>query len=266
MLHDNCADLPGTAHSRQAIQTGPANGSPGISSVGEAHAMRESTDDRQNGGSGLSWFQAGAPPSVEKGRPLGLGQPRIVRRDRRHRRGRLPAVLEPEVLHPCDQWAVGSGMTAAGRKYWPNSTYQIESSEFRVTFRTNAQGYRARPGPSGTGSPYRIAFVGDSFTEGMQVDYDKTFCALIERGLAGSVPGRAVVCENYGVAATDLFEYWHRSRTTSCGPLRPMRWSCASSPGTTSPASCRMAGSMLMAVPGASITRNRAGSCTSRRG
>ena len=83
----------------------------------------------------------------------------------------------PKYYIHCDQWAVGSGMTAAGRKYWPNSTYQIESSEFRVTFRTNAQGYRARPGPSGTGSPYRIALVGDSFTEGMQVDYDKTFCA-----------------------------------------------------------------------------------------
>ena len=83
----------------------------------------------------------------------------------------------PKYYIHCDQWAVGSGMTAAGRKYWRNSTYQIESSEFRVTFRTNAQGYRARPGPSGTGRPYRIAFVGDSFTEGMQVDYDKTFCA-----------------------------------------------------------------------------------------
>lgn len=127
----------------------------------------------------------------------------------------------PKYYIHCDQWAVGSGMTAVGRKYWPNSTYQIESSEFRVTFRTNAQGYRARPGPSGTKSPYRIAFVGDSFTEGMQVDYDKTFCALIERGLAGSVPGRAVVCENYGVAATDLFEYWHRITHDVLRPAPP---------------------------------------------
>ena len=112
-------------------------------------------------------------------------------------------------LH-CDQWVVGSGRTAAGRKYWPNSTYRIDSAEFRVTFRTDARGYRAHPGPPPTGRPYRIAFVGDSFTEAMQVEYDKSFCALIEHGLAGSVPGRAVVCENYGVAATDLFEYWHR--------------------------------------------------------
>jgi hypothetical protein len=108
------------------------------------------------------------------------------------------------------QWFVGSGTTAAGRKYWPNSTYRIESDEFRVTFRTNGQGYRARPGPPVTEPLYRVAFVGDSFTEGMQVEYERTFCALTERALAGAVPGREVVCENYGVASTDVFDYWHR--------------------------------------------------------
>jgi len=116
----------------------------------------------------------------------------------------------PKYQIRCDRWLVGSGMTTAGRKYWPNSTYRIESREFNVRFRTNAQGYRARPEPTPTEHPYRIAFVGDSFTEGMQVEYDKTFCALIEHGLAGAGQGREVVCENYGIAATGLFEYWHR--------------------------------------------------------
>jgi hypothetical protein len=112
----------------------------------------------------------------------------------------------------CERWLVGSGMTTAGRKYWPNSTYRIESREFNLRFQTNAQGYRSRPRPARTEHPYRIAFVGDSFTEGMQVEYDKTFCALIEHGLAGACAGqgREVVCENYGIAATGLFEYWHR--------------------------------------------------------
>jgi hypothetical protein len=112
-------------------------------------------------------------------------------------------------LH-CDRWLVGSGMTTAGRKYWPNSSYRIESREFNVRFRTNSRGYRERPGPTPTGHPYRIALVGDSFTEGMQVEYEKTFCALMERGLAGAWQGREVVCENYGIAAAGLFEYWHR--------------------------------------------------------
>ena len=57
-----------------------------------------------------------------------------------------------------------------------HSTYRIESREFNIRFRTNAQGYR-RAELTPTEHPYRIAFVGDSFTEGMQVEYDKTFCA-----------------------------------------------------------------------------------------
>ena len=44
---------------------------------------------------------------------------------------------------------------------------------------------------------------------------------LIEHGLAGSVPGRTVICENYGVAATDLFEYWHRITHDVLRPAPP---------------------------------------------
>jgi hypothetical protein len=110
----------------------------------------------------------------------------------------------------CERWVFGSGQTRAGFKWWPDTTYRNESTEFRIRFRTNALGYRARPEPPRTAHPYRIAFVGDSFTEAKQVEYGETFCALIERGLAGALPGREVVCENYGVAATGLFDYWHR--------------------------------------------------------
>jgi hypothetical protein len=117
---------------------------------------------------------------------------------------------QPNYRIRCERWWVGSGMTQAGRKYWPDSTYTIESREFNNRFRTNSKGYRLRPEPTRTEDPYRIAFVGDSFTEGMQVEYDKTFCALIERGLSKEWRGREVVCENYGIAATGLFEYWHR--------------------------------------------------------
>jgi hypothetical protein len=116
----------------------------------------------------------------------------------------------PKYSIRCESWLAGSGMTTAGRKYWPNSTYRIESLEFNVRFQSNSLGYRARPEPAPKAAPYRIAFVGDSFTEGMQVEYEKTFCHLIEHGLAGAWHGREVVCENYGIAATGLFEYWHR--------------------------------------------------------
>ncbi len=105
---------------------------------------------------------------------------------------------------------VGTGQTEAGKKWWPNTTYFVESSEFRGPFRTNDQGYRARPRAAGDPHPFRIAFVGDSFTEAMQVPYELTFCARIESALNQGSPARPVVCENFGVSATDLPDYWHR--------------------------------------------------------
>jgi hypothetical protein len=128
---------------------------------------------------------------------------------------------KPNYRIRCERWLVDSGMTTAGRKYWPDSTYRIQSEEFDTWFRTNAQGYRARPGPTRTEHPYRVAFMGDSFTEGMQVEYEKTFCALIERGLTEAWQGREVVCENYGIAATGLFEYWHRNSHDVLRPHAP---------------------------------------------
>ena len=55
---------------------------------------------------------------------------------------------QPNYRIRCERWWVGSGMTAAGRKYWPDSTYIIESREFNNRFRTNSKGYRLRPEPA----------------------------------------------------------------------------------------------------------------------
>jgi hypothetical protein len=112
-------------------------------------------------------------------------------------------------VHTGRLW-IGSGQTEAGKKWWPDTTYAVDSSEFHVLFRTNEEGYRARPTPSLAACPFRVAFVGDSFTEGMQVPYESTFCARIEDLLNQKNPARPLVCENNGVSATDLFEYWHR--------------------------------------------------------
>jgi hypothetical protein len=108
------------------------------------------------------------------------------------------------------RWLTGSGQTEAGKKWWPDTTYNVEGAEFRLEFRTNASGYRARPEPVPTGDAYRIAFVGDSFTEAMQVPHDTTFAAQLERLLNHDAPSRPLICENYGISATDLFDYWHR--------------------------------------------------------
>lgn len=45
-------------------------------------------------------------------------------------------------------------------------------------------------------APYKIAFMGDSFTEGLQVPYSQTFVAIIEKSLGG----KAIV-KNYGVSS-----------------------------------------------------------------
>ena len=105
---------------------------------------------------------------------------------------------------------IGSGQTQAGKKWWPDTNYLVESSEFRTEFRTNILGYRASQKRSPRSSSYRIAFVGDSFTEGMQVAQEATFCAQLEPLLHSSDAASAPICENFGVSATDLFDYWHR--------------------------------------------------------
>ena len=115
----------------------------------------------------------------------------------------------PTFWFRCDDLLVGSGQSKAGRKWWPNARYRIEGKEFDVRFRTNALGYRARPATPRTEHPYRVAFVGDSFTEGVQVEYEQTFVARLERELAAACD-RALMTENYGVAGTGIFEYWHR--------------------------------------------------------
>ncbi|MGO9466845.1 MAG: hypothetical protein ACLQIB_07100 [Isosphaeraceae bacterium] len=124
------------------------------------------------------------------------------------------AFSNPKYWIHTDQLLVGSGTTHAGKKWWPDTRFRVDSSEFHAVFLTNHAGYRARPGGPTSQDACRIAFVGDSFTEGMQVDAQSTFCARIERiwsqGAARGPDARDWVCENFGVAATDLLEYWHR--------------------------------------------------------
>jgi hypothetical protein len=44
----------------------------------------------------------------------------------------------------------------------------------------------------------------------MQVAYESTFCARLEGLLKAPDASRSIVCENVGVSATDLLDYWHR--------------------------------------------------------
>lgn len=76
-------------------------------------------------------------------------------------------------------------------------------SEGRQFIRINSNGMRARefaiPKPPGT---VRIAVLGNSWTEALQVPLDETFCSVLERRLSGApcVSGRRVEVLNFGVS------------------------------------------------------------------
>ena len=75
-----------------------------------------------------------------------------------------------------------------------------------------------------------------------------------------------MVCENYGVAATDLFEYWHRITHDVLRPAPPDALVLCIFPGNDFTGELPDNGFDADGRPRASITRNRAGSSTSRRG
>ena len=97
-------------------------------------------------------------------------------------RGRIPAVLEPEVLdsyQPLD-WSGRDRPRRARSGGLTRLTWSTAPS-FVLEFRTNVRGLSRQAGTrSRSPHPYRIAFVGDSFTEAMQVAYESTFCARLE--------------------------------------------------------------------------------------
>ena len=79
----------------------------------------------------------------------------------------------------------------------------IYRDEGEAHFRINSQGLRdgehAIPKPPGV---LRIAVLGDSFTEALQVAAENAFWAVLERRLAASpgLDGRAVETRNFGVS------------------------------------------------------------------
>lgn len=83
-----------------------------------------------------------------------------------------------------------------------------ESGNAQLIF-TNSLGYIGTREPSEpAGSAVRIAFIGDSVTESLQVDYQETFPHLLETTLnmsQGITEGDRVQIFNYGVGGTGTF-------------------------------------------------------------
>jgi len=84
------------------------------------------------------------------------------------------------------------------------------SSEIRAEYRINDQGWNS-PYDYGDAPPdnaFRVAVVGDSYVEAIQVDFDKSFPYLLERQVNGEDPGKYVHVRSYGHSGANLTQYY----------------------------------------------------------
>jgi hypothetical protein len=88
-----------------------------------------------------------------------------------------------------------------GHEYW-----HFKENDHPISGRINSMGWRdaerTREKPAGT---FRIAVIGDSFVEALQVELDSTFCRIAERDL-GRRLGRPVEVMNFGRSGTTTSE------------------------------------------------------------
>jgi len=104
-------------------------------------------------------------------------------------------ILRPQPL------AAVSRSPRLGWTHKPNTQFVFERSEFRLPVRFSSAGLRDREftvaKPAGT---YRIAMLGDSFVEALQVPLDSCAAKRLERSLnTGAPPGRSYEVMNFGV-------------------------------------------------------------------
>jgi hypothetical protein len=97
--------------------------------------------------------------------------------------------------------------TGFGWKHRADVSTTVNTGEGNVHFYTNDKGFRV-----GSASPpprhpdYRVLVLGDSFVEALQVEYDDTMTATIEREL-GAQSGMDVEVVNTGVSGWDPNQY-----------------------------------------------------------
>jgi hypothetical protein len=102
-----------------------------------------------------------------------------------------------------------------GWRMRPEHETIVETSEYRVLYRSNALGFRdERRAPPRPGDR-RIALVGDSFAFGQGVAFEQSFGALIDARLP------AAVVDNFALQAYGIDQMWLAERTLAL-PLEPV--------------------------------------------
>ncbi len=87
------------------------------------------------------------------------------------------------------------------RVFTPNADTIVTGGAFiPIHVKTNAEGYASPDYPVAAASgTIRIAFLGNSFTRGFEVDYDKKFTSLAEQYLRAQDPGHRYEVMNFGI-------------------------------------------------------------------
>jgi hypothetical protein len=92
-----------------------------------------------------------------------------------------------------------------GWRFTPNIDQQINTGERSVRFVTDHDGFRIDPA-GGTSADARVILIGDSFMAAIQVEYEETFAAHMERGLNARL-GRPVEVRNVSAGGWDPPQY-----------------------------------------------------------
>lgn len=103
---------------------------------------------------------------------------------------------------------------ALGWRMRPNIAFSVETDEYRVTYRSNALGFRDGRRSEPKPGVRTIALVGDSFTFGTGVEFEQTFGALLEARLP------ATVVRNFALPGYGIDQMWVAARKMAL-PLDP---------------------------------------------
>ena len=101
---------------------------------------------------------------------------------------------------------------SVGWRFKPDLDIKINTGEGEVRLVTDAHGFRTGPGPE-TGTRPRVLLLGDSFMAAIQVEYEETFAAHIERGVSSST-GQSASVRNTSIGGWDPPQYLIQSRRT----------------------------------------------------
>ena len=101
-----------------------------------------------------------------------------------------------------------------GWRMRPAHAFVVDTTEYHVAYRSNAQGFRDERKTDAPVASRKIVLLGDSFAFGQGVAFDQTFGALLE----ASLPGTEV--HNLAMPGVGMDQMWRSVKSVAL-PMRP---------------------------------------------